>query len=235
MLTLGQLVEAIEHRLGGPVAPELGGGTRVANDAGRLFYSLHGWRHALRVSVAVTVAAGDTFLVVPADFKGLLSCRKTNNPYRQVVDVGARDLLSWRQTNIQPWNADLVNVEPDMAQPSGWRIGIYPAISATEAGAYTLDYDATWVDKTAPGQQVSCAQFAEPLLIHIAREYAMGLDLGDLDQRLSTIKKGLLWEAAIKADGSSQDALGRMSGGAVQQMVASDPYSYLVSTAMKTA
>lgn len=232
MLTLGHMIEAIEHRLGGPVAPELGGGLRVANDAGRLFYSMHAWRHALTVSVPITVAAGDTSLVVPANFKGLVGVRKTGNAFRMVSDVGAREMLAYRMVNIMPFALDLTSVEPDQSQPSGWRIGIYPAIQASEAGAYTFDYWATWTDKASPGEQVFCAQFAEPALIHLAREYATGLDVGDMDARLASYENGLLFMTAKRADGASQDTLGRMNGGAAQAQMTADPYSWMNNAAM---
>lgn len=231
-MQVGQLLDAIKHRLGGPVAPELGGGVRVVNDAGSLFYSLHAWKHALRASTLISVTAGDTSLVVPVDFKGLIAVRKTGNPWRGSADVGPRDLLSFRTINIPPFNMDITNVEPDSTQPSGWRIGIYPPIAATEAGAYTMDYVATWVDKAKPEDVVTCARFAEPALIHLVREYAAGLEMNDLDRTLANYTKGLVFQAAIKADGSSQDTLGHMTGGAVENQAMSDMYAWMNTARM---
>lgn len=216
VVSVGQVLDSIRHRIGGPIAPELGGATRVLNLAGRWLDSAHSWRHRLRVSAQLDFTNGDTFLALPTGFKSLIAAEQPSATGlgRRVHWVSPAQMLFLRNQAVDS------NLSWDLAvslENTGtvWQLGLYQVPSATESDVLRISYMSDWTDVTSDSTAITIPDFMEPVLIEAARAYALGLERGDLGAQLAEILAGPVMYAAKLADGAAQPYLGQMAGGAV--------------------
>lgn len=228
MITAGQLLNDLRHRLAGPASSELGGPTRVLNLAGQWLDSIHAWQQRLRVSASLNFTAGDTTLALPENLKEIVAAEQSSVTAngRSVQWVGAPEMLTLRQGLGSFGNFDMyVSIE---TAGTAWELGLFQPPDSTTSDVLKISYRVGWTPVVDDKSQITIHPSLEGLLSHIVREYAAGLELGDLDQRLAAIAdpraRGLL-HAAKLADASGNRMLGPITGGAVAMRSASwDPW-----------
>ncbi len=218
-LTAGQLIAGIRHRIAGPVGSELGGGTRVINLAGQWLDGIHAWQQRLRVSAALHFAAGDTFLALPANLRSIVAVEQSGitDGGRTVSWIGPGDMLSLRQ-DLSDFGGGFdvyVSIE---SSGTGWQLGLVQPPTTTTLDVLRITYMAGWTDVIDDKSPITIHPSLEPLLSEVVREYAAGLELHDLDQRLGAFVGGALMRSAKMADASAQRMLGQIQGGAVASM-----------------
>jgi hypothetical protein len=230
-LIAGQLLDVIKHRLGGQADALIGGGIGVINQAGRWVFGVHSWRRASRLSATLAFVDAQPWVALPSGFLALLDVETTTVLGNPVSQVGYSELLTVRTQNPDlsgfPW---YVAVEHYLKSTGGVgdRLAIHPEPGDDEADALKITYRTGWVNVTAPKDTVEVHEMLEPFLIHAVREYAAGMEFGDLDARLSAVTQGALFQAAKLADGDAQPFLGPMRGGAVDmQCGRRDPYDWM--------
>lgn len=218
MITAGQLLNDLRHRLAGPAAVELGGPTRVLNLAGQWLDSIHAWQQRLRVSASLDFNVGDTTLALPANLKEIVAAEQSGvtQAGRSVRWIGAQDMLALRQGLGSFANFDLyVSIE---TSGTAWQLGIFQPPDVTTLDVLKISYRVGWTPVVDDKSQITVHPSLEGLLSHVVREYAAGLELGDLDARLAAIahpQTGALLRAAKLADASGNRMLGPIQGGAV--------------------
>lgn len=224
-ITSGQVLDAIRHRIGGPVAPELGGGIRVLNLAGRWLDSTHQWKNRLRVSAQLDFTSGDTFLTLPSGLKSIIAAEQptASGLGRQVVWVSPSMMLTLRNQTSGAFQWDLaVSIENT---GTVWRLGLYQVPSATQTDTLRISYYAGWTDVSSDQSAITIPDFMEGVLIESARAWAVGLERGGLQEELMAVEQGPIMMAAKRADGGVQPFLGRMQGGAVDMVPQADDWN----------
>lgn len=209
-ITSGQLLDAIKHRIGGPVDAELGGGIRILNLAGRHFYNMHSWRAALVTGASLNYVANQNYCTLPTGFGELIGCEVADNALlRPVYRIGIEEMLKLR--NINPGYFGFIT---HVCVESQTKLGVYPTPTASATAALQIAYLSRWADVTGDNVTIGVADFAEGLLMHVVREYAAGMVIGDLDDRLNAIRQGTLFDDTIRQDGIQQRIHGKLLGGA---------------------
>lgn len=229
-LVAGHLLDQIRHRIGGQVAADVGGGIQIINLAGRWVFGSHPWRRASRLAATVAFVADQEWCDVPTGFQALTSIENTTVMGNPVVQVGADELTKLRtqQPDYEGWPL-YVTVEhfEDDDGTIGDRLAIHPAQSASDADGLKISYRAGWVDVAEAADVLKIHPLLEQLVIHAIREYAAGVEFGDLDERLGKVLMGPVMQATRHADGDAQPHLGPMRGGAVEGLVSNrDPWDW---------
>lgn len=218
MLTAGQLLNDVKHRLAGPTASELGGPMRVLNLAGQWLDSIHTWQQKLRVSASLDFTAGTTTLTLPANVKEIIAAEQPNTTSngRSVCWVGPSDMLRMREGQAQWETFDLyVSIE---SSGTAWTLGIFQPPGTNTTDILTISYYAGWTNLVNDKDVVTVHPSLEPLLFLVVREFAAGVELHDLDQRMLAIENGSMIRAAKRADASGSRMLGPLEGGGVNSV-----------------
>lgn len=221
-LTAGQVLKFMKHRTAGPLDSDLGGGMYVLNLAGRHCFSMHPWRSALNVSADLATVSGQSWVALPTWFAEPIACEVADNSDFIPVDiVGPREMLLLRNGNLGNLGfVKYVSVEGES------RLGLFPTPDSDAPAVLRLTYRARWQDVSKDTDPIVCASFLEGLVLEVAREYAAGLEGGDLSARIAMVEGGPICRAAKNADGSLQPMLGPMMGGAVRR-VRNDPWDWV--------
>lgn len=200
---------------------------RVINLAGEWLDGIHTWHQQLRVSAQLDFTLGDTTLTLPANLRSIVAAEQSGSTGlgRLVRWVGPREMLLLRQ-GLDSFGAFDVFVSIE-STGTGWTLGLFQTPSATTADVLRISYYAGWTNLgTDEKAQVMIHPSREGLLQHVVREYAAGLELNDLDDRLANIanleKRGLLYQAIV-ADAGPQRVLGPLVGSPLQGASDRDP------------
>jgi hypothetical protein len=177
VITAGQLLNDVKHRLAGPTASELGGPMRVLNLAGQWLDGIHTWQQKLRVDVGLNFTAGDTTLVLPTNLKEIIAAEQPTSTAngRSVSWVGPSDMLRVREGQAQWMTWDLyVSIE---SSGTAWTLGLFQPPSASQNDILKISYFAGWTNLVDDKERVMIHPSLEPLLFHVVREFAAGVEL----------------------------------------------------------
>lgn len=215
MLTAGQALKFMQHRVAGPLSSDLGGGMYVLNLAGRHSFNMHPWASALIVSASLDFVANQEYVALPPWFGEFVAAEVTNNAdFIPVERVFPKQMLLLRNSRLDTTGLiRYVSVEQD--DNGQWRLGVWPTPTANATAALKLTYRSRWNDVSAPADRIVCSDFLEGLVLEVVREYAAGLEGGDLNERLLAIEQGPIFQATKLQDGSRQPQAGPMTGGAI--------------------
>lgn len=211
-ITCGMLQEHIRHRIGGPVAPEIGGNLAIVNLAGEWVYSVHQWRGASRLSASLAFVAGQEWMDAPAGFAELIEADTTTTLGYPVVKCDIAEMMILRDRFPAGFLPYRVAVE---TTDDGERIAVYPTPSSNVADGITITYRIRWTPLSLPSDVATLPRYLEPLLIEAVREYAYGREAGNVDTALEAVERGTIMRASLSTDGAAQPQLGYMRGGAV--------------------
>lgn len=233
-LLAGQLIDQIRHRLGGNVSADIGGGINVINLAGRWVFSIHSWRRASRLSATVGFTSGQAYADLPNNCASLIAVDNVTVLGNPVVPVGFAELNRLR-TQFPELEGFPIYVAVEHYEKSdgtvGDRLAMHPPPNATDTDALKVSYRGGWADVATPGDVCEIPLALEQLVIHAVREYAAGMEFGDLDMRMVALMQGPVYQAAMHADGDVQPYLGQMRGGAVDMSKSGfDPWDWVTGS-----
>ena len=124
------------------------------NDAGRAMVNAHGWSWRNRPPANLLIRAGDTTVLLPADFGELISMEISDSVEFRVIPTSVADIEHRRAVaifdSLTIWMAfDVGASQVTRDQPANSKVAeIYPAQESDRTDV-RLHYRATWIDCTA--------------------------------------------------------------------------------------
>ena len=229
---------------GGGPAPETGtGGTYLLVEHNPLMYNTGPIANADLTNNDITCTVHCNRIQLPKDFAELIAINSSSGLLNNVQLTSYEDLLQKKASSFNAgtgstyWAAvghsrDRVgsNVATTGSNPFGSAeevtpsLEIWPSPTVNETAAITIYYRAGWpfdlysLANTHDYMGLRIPRYLEALFIQIVRAFAQGYedtDVSMLDQRLTSLLNGALFNTAVKRDASVQPHYGTIQHGAV--------------------
>lgn len=199
-LTFADLKTAIDHTLAGQPASGASYG-RIINGAGRAWVAAREWYYLAHRTATLTTVAGSELVVLPADYRSLVTVTFDNTSYSNVQFVTPGEFQTIKDAEIGVvattayvgcvvWGTDMLPV-----------LKLFPAPSTVET--LTLVYDAAWSEVNEDDDVIPVPGFAEHVFEEWVRAYARGLDeedAGPLAERLAVLKASPMFRDVAQRD-----------------------------------
>jgi hypothetical protein len=219
-LTLTQLQDFVTHALGGAPASQLST-ARIVNYAGQYLMGMRAWRFAERPPVTLSTTAGNRRIQLPLDLRSILA---VSGSATSKIELVTPEYLAWLE-NVPTQHQGAVGFWCALCFPPSNETNRYPFLlcypepSTSQADIGKLYYRAGWIDLIQGTDIAPVPVYAEGLLIALVRQMALGLEQDQLEERLSMVQGSAVWRNACQADGGAQEHQGRMTGGAVSELL----------------
>lgn len=219
-LTVTQAADFIRLTLGGVPDAALSTLTLV-NLAGAHVCSMSKWRFLQRKASYLSLTASQTYVALPADFGGMVSLSAVGeNTYYSPTTIDEINELrnSSLSSSGPPYLYAIIGTTPATSTAQVQHLELFPTPSASETGALSLVYRATWTDLATDTSYICPAplpDYCKALFIRVLQAFARGFqeeEQGSLSLKLMEMKGSPEFIAAAKADRSMQSDLGEISG-----------------------
>ena len=218
------LYRHIHHGLGGDPSSEFPY-QEIVNDAGEWLLSVHRWNWNTPETTTIDTTVDVPYIAMPSDFADLIDIQATNNITSSVTPVTRAKLLEFRTNTVAVTNFTFF-YSVGFRKVSGVMspvLELWPTPSASESDKFTILYCKGWTRVTDDDDVIEAPGYMEPLLKRVCRVFAQGVEEEqqgaqpgarvDVDDLLSRVMAGPLWESATNQDASIQTDLGPMTGG----------------------
>jgi len=216
-ITLAQAQAFVSKVAGGN--PELVAANTLINMAGELLTSMQPWTWLRRPIAGLNFVASQEWVALPEDFGELVALDRDNLDGWEWV--GLDDLLEMRygrQSIAAGYAGAVVTALPPVGStaPDAARIEIFPTPAANVTGALRLAYRARWTPPATESHALKIPGFVDLLYFEILRSVVLGIEEHDnagVDQRVQTVRGGLVFAAAMRRDTAGADEGGYLRNG----------------------
>lgn len=181
------------------------------------------------------------YIQLPPDFRELIDLTATVGLLQNVQLTTLSELLSFRTHAVPVSNfVRYVAVSYQHAGGSGGaptpRLEVYPTPTVALAGGLTLFYRAGWTDISDDSDVISVPPWMELLFLQVLGAVARGFeeeDQASMTARVTELRVGALFLAAVRDDADLEPSLGPIQGGSVptygQPRAWAGPYDYQIA------
>lgn len=208
-------LDAIQHELGGRLSKNLSP-VSLINEAGEYVSSMHGWQWQRRPATTLDFVGGQGYVELPTDFGRILSLQYTDS----LTNIAKPTTLDDLQIKRTSWNSGITDLYyalsyylPSTGIPRQ-RLEIWPTPDVDSAGVLTLVYSVGWVDVSKDVDPIPVPAWLRPLFLQVVRCFAArdaadpGSGAIQVEQALTSIDSGTIYENAKKRDRANQPVLG---------------------------
>lgn len=166
----------------------------------------------------VDIVVDTARMELPADWAGNLAMSATELYTRNLVKSTPDEFLNLRTqqvswAGISTWVCPMWHKTKDAEEPTPV-LEVWPAPSADDWNAFSLNYQAGWADITGSTSVIPIPKHCEPSFLALMRAYVLGLEEaegGDVDDRVAKVLAGPLFQAAIARDAQQEYDYGPMA------------------------
>jgi hypothetical protein len=223
-LTLAGLRTVITHALGGGdpaviVTDVTTTKDQIVNEAGRFLCTMHQWKFLERPPTSLDFTAATAYVPLPSDFMELIAYSYSSALTSAFQLTTFQSLAMLRAANL---NATAVYygciVQPTQVNtttaPPIARLELYPTPASTITAALNVWYRAGWTEFAGGGATTVIANiptWAETLLITLIRAFARGYEEDRLEELVSEVAGGPVFQMAKDRDGLIQPDYGQLN------------------------
>lgn len=196
----------------------------LVNMAGSHFCGMSKWRFLQRKSTSLDTVAGQTYVVPPADFGGLIALAGSGSNLLYVESDYAT-IVAARQSSMvggSPYLYAIQDTTPSGSTPAVRHIELFPTPVASTTGAMALVYRAIWANVTDDADYIPYPDYVKTLFIRILRAHASGFvrgEQGSLSLRLAELSSSPEFVAAVRQDRAMQTDIGEIVGSLPQYSI----------------
>lgn len=164
-------------------------------------------------------------VALPSDFAELVSLRLTDSLYQTVClttidNLNGIRMLGGLSSVDEFWAAISYPGQSSTTTVPAPQLEIYPPPTASETGALTIYYRRGWTELSSDTAVANIPLYMESLLVQVLRAFAQGYeedDVAAISTRLELIRRGPVFEAALRQDQMIQHHYGPVVGGQIQE------------------
>lgn len=219
--TLAEYRNHVQHAVGGSAVSSQLQADLIINEAGRYLVSMHHWKWLEAVPATLDFTISTAYVAMPSDFKSLNAIwpdDAVNATFRLTTPTELARLREYEISIAAAYYGALVypsqaNVTSHQTVP---RLELYPTPSATTSGALHIWYTRAWTVIDDATDVPNFPAYMETLYTQLVRAFARGYeedDAASLDERITAIRNGPIFEACVSQDGMTQTDYGELRGG----------------------
>ena len=199
----------------------------VINQAGKFFYSMHGWQFRERPPASLSFIADEEYIDLPPDFGEMIAYQTSDGLNQGIQFTTSKVVAERRSTSVVVsqnyyWAAIVQPRQLNKKEaPPPPRIELWPTPSATSADALKVWYRSSWPELDDDDDVADVPWYAEFIFVQIVRAFAEGFGEeyvagNDVHDRLERLFESRAMRSAMESDGSLAPEYGALAGGAIQ-------------------